>query len=150
MLIGSSASSAALALLVVRRHLPINTRTQFFRSFIYNRSSTNPANLAKIGRVDVEIIRLTSTAPLYISVSITLMFFFLVPFQNIFFNFPGKHAQFGVQLACHSHTWASWQTNPWSIYTRFFLVIPSSRFPIPTRDSFPRPFPFLLLGHVYL
>jgi len=87
MLIGSSASSAALALLVVRRHLPINTRTQFFGSIIYNRSSTNAANLAKIGPVDVEIIRLTSTAPLYISVSITLMFFFLVPFQNIFLIF---------------------------------------------------------------
>jgi len=67
---------------VVRRHLANRTRTQFygpiesdktnknllprqhplrnkktnFRSFIYSRSSTNPANLVKAGPVDVDII----------------------------------------------------------------------------------------------
>jgi len=87
-LIGLPASSAALALLVVRRHQARVTRTQFcwylveadktnknwfpwqrpfgnrkanFRSFIYSRSSIDPAQLVKIvrGRVHVEIIGLT-------------------------------------------------------------------------------------------
>ena len=72
--------SAALALLVVRRHLTNRMRTQFcgpgpqhwlprqrllqkrktnFTTFIYSHSSTNPENLGKIGLGDVEIIGAT-------------------------------------------------------------------------------------------
>jgi len=40
-----------------RQHSSKNRKTNF-RLIIYGRSSTNPANLAKIGQVDVEIIGL--------------------------------------------------------------------------------------------
>jgi len=81
--IGLPASSAALELLVVSRHLPNVTRTHSVeektdktdknwlprqrplrdrkadcRAFIYSHSSTNPANLVKIGPADVETIGL--------------------------------------------------------------------------------------------
>jgi len=81
-LTGSSVSTAALALSVVRRYLPspilwleaektnrnwlsrqrpLADRKTYFRSFIYGRSFANPESLVRIavGRVDVAISNLT-------------------------------------------------------------------------------------------
>ena len=40
-------------------NVPQEIEKNNFRSFIYGRSSSNPANFVKIGPVDVEIIGLT-------------------------------------------------------------------------------------------
>jgi len=43
------------------RQRPLGNRKPNFRSFIHSHSSTNPANLVKIGPVDVEMIGLTES-----------------------------------------------------------------------------------------